>query len=188
MFRSRPVANSLLECPVTEIHEWSDRIQSTIWNVHKSTGWQWFRAKWIPMTIMKYFTSNIFEVNMDTRVNRVRNCFSKPRELNDDNLSECLQRSVVLEYEGKRNGLLSITNNKVLSLIRREHDSTFRRRNRDSHIHIFSNSLIIKLTYFSHIWNIHNPPGWQEFRKKWMALVTIQYVMLDISSHHENHG
>jgi hypothetical protein len=37
-----------------------DRIQSPNWNVHKLTGWQWSGTERIPMTIMKYDTSNIW--------------------------------------------------------------------------------------------------------------------------------
>jgi hypothetical protein len=89
------------------------QIQEATWNIYKSTGWQWFRSKWIPMTTMKYGPRR-YEVNVNTRANRMRICLSKSRETNDENLTGCLQIYVVLGYEKKRKDLLYTTNDKVL--------------------------------------------------------------------------
>jgi hypothetical protein len=63
------------------------------------------------MTVMKYCTSNIYEMNMSVnmRVNRMRNCLSELRDLNNENLNGCSERYTVLGYEKKRKYLLYTT-------------------------------------------------------------------------------
>jgi hypothetical protein len=95
-------------------------------------------------------------VNVNMRVNRTRNCLSKPREPSNENLTGCLQRCAVLGYERKQKDLLCTTNNKTLWLISRELNFDFHQRKPNIHISIFSNSPVMKLVHFNHIWNVNN--------------------------------
>jgi hypothetical protein len=63
----------------------------------------------------------IYELNVNIRAKRMRNCLSKPRERNNQNLRRRLPRYVVLWYERKPENLPCTTNNKVWEIIQREH-------------------------------------------------------------------
>jgi hypothetical protein len=56
----------------------------------------------------------IYQVNINVKVNRMRNWLSKPGEMINENLTRCLQRYVLVGYETKRKGLFYTTNNMVL--------------------------------------------------------------------------
>jgi hypothetical protein len=124
MLPVRPVATSLPECLLSEIHEWSAEFKNQFGMSisqlddndleRKEYQWQqWNMGPWI------------YEVNVNIRVNRMRSCLSKPREPNNGNLRGCLERSVFLGYERKRKDWLCTTNNRVLSIVPRKHNLIF---------------------------------------------------------------
>jgi hypothetical protein len=68
------------------------------------------------------------------------NRLSKWRGSIDKNLTGCLQRYVVLQYERTIKYLILNTNNIVLQIISSEHNFDFHRTNRDIHISTLSDS------------------------------------------------
>jgi hypothetical protein len=75
---------------------------------------------------------------MDVIAMGMRNRLSKPRERTNKNLTGCLQRYTVLQYEEKIVYLILNTNNIVLQIIPGEDNFDFHRINRDIHISTFS--------------------------------------------------
>jgi hypothetical protein len=111
----------------------------------------------------------IYKVIASIKVNRMRNSFSTPRDINNENLTGCLQRYVVLGSEMKQKDSFCTTNKTVLCLISSKHSSDFPQINQDIHISIFSNYMIIEFIHFNHVWNVYHSTGLREFRRKWLA-------------------
>jgi hypothetical protein len=92
MLSARWVANSLLECPLVRFRvilsaQFSSQFGMFISQLDDNNlernEYQWQQWNLAP---------RIDEVNVNLRINRLRNCFSEPCEPNSENLTVCLQR------------------------------------------------------------------------------------------------
>jgi hypothetical protein len=80
----------------------------------------------------------IYNVHTKMIAMRMKNQLSKRDKSIEKNLTGCLQRYVVLQYERMIKYLILNINNVMFQRIVREHNSDFRPTNRDIHISTFS--------------------------------------------------
>jgi hypothetical protein len=71
---------------------------------------------------------HIYEVSANIKVNGMRIWLSSPCDTIDENLTECLQKYLLLGYERKLKYLTLNANHNVLVIIPREHNSGFHHR------------------------------------------------------------
>jgi hypothetical protein len=127
------------------------QLSSSLFDVSSSALW---RIQLLPGHPI--YGLRIYEVNVNIKINRMRNGPSKPCGPNTENLTGCLQRYVVLGYGRKRKKCTLHSKQQGVINDFQVAEFDFHQRNPDIHVFIFSNSIIIKSVHFNHSWNIHN--------------------------------
>jgi hypothetical protein len=126
-------------------------------------------------------------VNVNVRVNRMRNWLSKLGETINENLTGCLQWHLVVGYETKQKYLLYTTNNMVLNIIPQGTQFWFSlKRSRYSHFYFLKNLNFQIHSSQSHIWIDHNSWCCQEGGKLQRSLVAIYYGMSAVFNQHKH--
>jgi hypothetical protein len=112
-------------------------------NIQKANRGEYHWRQW---SIMR----QTYTVNMNNRSLRMRNRLSKRHERTKEDMTDCLQRYVVLQYERMIKYLILNTSTVALEIIFREHDFDFHWTVRDIHISTFFDFWAIKFVQFSH--------------------------------------